>query len=279
MWDGDRSGSNSNFPMWKYLWEFAPPHSNVTLIPNSNPSQNLNPNPSLNSNPHSKNSEETGSSHCQEPNSISGYESQQVEANVPIALRKGVRSCTKHPMNNFVNYEHLSSSMRALVSNLTGIQIPKDVQEALKIPEWKEAIMDEMRALEKNCTWEIVQKPRDKSPVGCKWVISVKYKADGSIERYKARLVAKGYTQTYGIDYQETFAPVAKINTVRVLLSLAANLDWRLRQLDVKNAFLNGDLKEEVYMELPPGFDKEGKNNKVCRLKKALYGLKQSPRA
>jgi len=135
----------------------------------------------------------------------------------------------------------------------------------------------EMEALEKNKTWDIVELPKGKRLVGCRWVFTVKYKSDGSIERYKARLVAKGYTQTYGIDYLETFAPVAKMNTVRILLSLAAVFNWNLQQFDVKNAFLHGDLDEEIYMEVPPAF--ESKKGMVCRLKKALYGLKQSPRA
>ena len=103
----------------------------------------------------------------------------------------------------------------------------------------------------------------------------MKLKADGSIERCEARLVANGYTQRYVIDYEETFAPVTKINTIRVLLSLAANLDWPLHQFDVKNAFLHGDLEEEVYMDLPPVCNSAlDKKNQVCKLRKSLHGLK-----
>ena len=107
--------------------------------------------------------------------------------------------------------------------------------------------------------------------VGCKWAFAVKYKSDRSIERYKARLVAKEFTQSYGIYYQETFAPIAKLNIVRVLLSLVANLNWQLQQLDIKNAFLNGDLEEEVYMELPNGFD-QGRKGKFASLENLSMG-------
>src|SRR5688572_33360987 len=137
----------------------------------------------------------------------------------------------------------------------------------------------EIMALKKNETWEKCALPKGKKTVGCKWIFSIKYHADGSIERYKARLVAKGYTQTYGVDYSETFSPVAKLDTIRVLFSIAANLDWPLHQFDVKNAFLHGELKEEVYMQAPPGFSGDFGRNEGCRLRKALYGLKQSPRA
>ena len=102
--------------------------------------------------------------------------------------------------------------------------------------------------------------------MGCKWVFSIKHKADGSIDRYKVRLVAKGFTQTYGIDYMKTFSPIAKLNTIRVLLFLVANLDWPLHQLDIKNAFLHGDLDEEVYIEIPPGCTGNAETKMVCKL-------------
>ncbi|XP_038995819.1 uncharacterized protein LOC120120205 [Hibiscus syriacus] len=151
------------------------------------------------------------------------------------------------------------------------------MEEALKDPKWKKAVEEELKALENNNTWIIVDLLKDKKSIDCKWVFTVKYKADGSIERYKARLVTTGFTQSFGVDYHETFAPVAKLNTVRVLLSLAVNENWVLHQLDIKNAFLNESLEEEVYMRIPPGV--KSNTGKACRLLKSLYGLKQSPRA
>mgnify|MGYP004622524293 FL=1 len=186
----------------------------------------------------------------------------------------------KYPMSHFVSNHDLSESNKSFVNQLSAVSIPNSVQEALTDSRWKAAMNEEMKSLQKNETWDLVDCPPGKKSVGCRWVYSVKYKSDGTIERFKARLVAKGYTQTYGVDYNETFAPVAKINTVRVLLSLAVNMDWPLKQFDVKNAFLHGELTEEIYMDLPPGcMVTEKEKGKVCRLRKSLYGLKQSPRA
>ena len=165
------------------------------------------------------------------------------------------------------------------MTSLDSIKIPNFVYEVLKVPEWHKATLEEYTALEKNGTWALTKLPPGKNTVSCKWIFSIKQKARGSVDRYKARLVAKGFTQLYGIDYHETFAPVAKLNTVRVLLSITINQDWPLFQLDVKNTFLNGDLIEEVYMDIPAGFETKDTQGKVCKLRKALYGLKQSPRA
>ncbi|KAA0040720.1 Retrovirus-related Pol polyprotein from transposon TNT 1-94 [Cucumis melo var. makuwa] len=174
---------------------------------------------------------------------------------LPIALRKGTRSCTKHSISNYVSYENLSPQFRAFTASLDSTTIPKNIYIALECPKWKNAVMEEMKTLEKNNTWEISALPKGHKPVGCKWVFTLKYKADGTLDKHKARLVAKGFTKTYGVDYSENFSPVAKLNTVRVLLSVAVNKDWPLYQLDVKNAFLNEDLVEEVYMSPPPGFE------------------------
>ncbi len=143
---------------------------------------------------------------------------------------------------------------------------------------WKEAMEQEMKSLRGNHTWDLVELPRDRKTVGSKWIYKIKIKADGSIERYKARLVAQGYTQKFGVDYDETFCPVVRMESFRTILASAIQKDLKLHQIDVTTAFLNGELEEEVYMKQPQGFILEGQEKLVCRLNKSIYGLKQSPR-
>ncbi|CAM8959925.1 unnamed protein product [Rhodiola kirilowii] len=138
---------------------------------------------------------------------------------------------------------------------------------------------EEMNAFIKNKTWDLVLKPDHIKPITCKWVYKVKRKADGKVDRFKARLVARGFSQSYGEDYEETFSSVAKMTSVRVVLSLASSQNWKLWQLDVKNAFLYGDLDKDIYMEQPLGYISKSHPGYVCKLKKAIYGLKQAPRA
>jgi hypothetical protein len=156
---------------------------------------------------------------------------------------------------------------------------PSCFEEAKGNKSWEDAMDEEMQALRKNETWDLVPKPKGVDPVTCKWVYKLKRKADGSVERYKARLVARGFSQRYGEDYEETFSPVAKMTSVRVVISMAASLGWKLWQLDVKNAFLYGELDKDIYMEQPVGYISKVRPDYVCKLKKALYGLKQAPRA
>ena len=134
----------------------------------------------------------------------------------------------------------------------------------------------EIAALELNNTWTLTPLPPSKSPIGCKWVYMIKYHSDGTIKRYKAKLVAKGFTQKLGLDYSKTFFHVVKFVSVRIVLSLVAVKGWLLHQLDINNAFLHGDLAEDVYMCLPLRFHNKGEHNLVCKLNKSLYGIKQA---
>jgi hypothetical protein len=137
----------------------------------------------------------------------------------------------------------------------------------------------EYGALMKNKSWHLVPPMKGRNVVGCKWIYKIKRKQDGSLDRYKARLVAKGFKQRYGIDYDDTFSPVVKITTIRIVLSITVSRGWNLRQLDVQNVFLHGYLEEEVYMQQPPGYEDPARPNYVFKLDKTLYGLKQAPRA
>jgi hypothetical protein len=158
---------------------------------------------------------------------------------------------------------------------------PATYQEALAAPDaeqWKQAMDEEMASLHANGTWVLEPPPTGAKTIPVKWVYKIKRDASGNIERYKARLVVKGFMQREGIDFNEVYAPVSKAATMRALLSLVAADDLELEQLDIKTAFLNGDLEETIYMQQPPGYQ-EGGNGMACRLVKALYGLRQAPRA
>lgn len=135
----------------------------------------------------------------------------------------------------------------------------------------------EIQALEQNNTWDLVHLPPNKNVVGSKWIFQIKYRYDGTLERYKARLVAKGFTQEEGLDYFETFSPATKLTTIRVLLTVASDRNWFIQQLDVNKAFLHGDLNEEVYMKPPPGYCSSG-DTRVCKLNKSISGLQQASR-
>jgi hypothetical protein len=170
------------------------------------------------------------------------------------------------------------SSYTALMCDLLEEE-PTYFEEAIQRKEWADAMIDEYQSILKNEVWEIVPKPKSKDVVSSKWLFKIKHAADGSIEKYKARFVARGFSQKEGIDYEKTFAPVARYTSIRNIIALAAKMKWKLHQMDVKTAFLNGVIEVEVYIEQPQGFEVEDRKSHVCRLKKALYRLNQAPRA
>ena len=183
----------------------------------------------------------------------------------------------RYPLSSVLSYSRLSPTHKHFVMSITSTVEPSSYAEASQHDCWLKAMKAELQALQLNETWQLTPLPPHKTAIGCRWVYKVKHKADGSIERYKARLVAKGYTQMEGLDYLDTFSPVAKLTTVHLLLAVAAMNHWHLRQLDVNNAFLHGELEEEVYMQVPPGLTVTNPNL-VCRLQRSLYGLKQASR-
>ena len=155
---------------------------------------------------------------------------------------------------------------------------PTTLLQALKDELWRGSISEEFDSQLRNYTWSLVPKQPEYNIVGCRWVYRIKRKADGTIDPRKSRLVAKGYHQRPGVDFQDTYSPVIKQPTVLLVLGLSVSQNWPLRQLDVNNAFLQGTLTEDVYMEQPPGFVDKDKPDYVCKLNKAIYGLKQAPR-
>lgn len=162
---------------------------------------------------------------------------------------------------------------------LMGTDEPVSYAQAAKDLSWRDAMKREMDAVEKNGTWKLTELPPGQKVIGLKWIFKIKRDTDGRVLKHKARIVAKGYVQKQGVDFEEIFAPVTRLETVRMLLALAANRGWEVHHLDVKTAFLNGEIMEEVYVAQPEGFIQKGREHLVYRLVKALYGLRQAPRA
>jgi hypothetical protein len=170
------------------------------------------------------------------------------------------------------------SSYMALMCDLIEKE-PTCFEEAIQKKEWEYAMTKQYQSIIKNDVWEIVSRPKNKDLVSSKWLLKIKHVAYGSIEKHKARFVGHGFSQNEGIDYEETFSPVARYTSIKTIIALATKMKWKLHQMDVKIAFLNGVIEEEVYIEQPQGFEVESRKTHACKLNKDLYRLKQSPRA
>ncbi|GJV76897.1 retrovirus-related pol polyprotein from transposon TNT 1-94 [Tanacetum coccineum] len=195
-----------------------------------------------------------------------------------------IKESKTHPLENVIgnlNQRTLRSQAQDKSNFFCFISTiePKNINEALKDENWVMAMQEELNQFKTNDVWELVPNPMDMTIIGTKWVYRNKLDENGVVTRNKARLVAQGYNQQEGIDYDETYAPVARLESIRILLAYACALDFKLYQMDVKSAFLNGFINEEVYVAQPSGFIDFAKPNYVYRLKKALYGLKQAPKA
>lgn len=195
----------------------------------------------------------------------------QTDDNSTVQLQRSTR--VRKPPDYYGVYINTANSEQT--------KVPTTVNEALAGDEkekWKSAMNEELESMERNDVWDLVTLPQGRKPVGSKWVFKRKLNGFGAVERYKARIVAQGYSQCYGLDYDETFSPVVRFESIRMLIALAVQYGLKVHQMDVTAAFLNGDLAEDVYMTQPEGYAVKGQEHLVCKLKRSLHGLKQSPR-
>jgi hypothetical protein len=249
----------------------APP----SLPPDQPP---LHPHPSLTDQPSQPTSNATllhrSSRHTVPPAKLHDYFCSNIYSHQSASLLPGLTKGTRYPLANFVSFHRYTPANQSFVTQLHTVTEPKSYSEVVAHPAWQEAMHTELQAIQENGTWSLTPLSAGKTPISGRWVYKIKHRFDGSIERYKARLVAKGFTQLEGVDFHDTFSPMAKIISVCCLFALAASCGWSLHQMDVYNAFLHGDLAEEIYMSPPQGLRRQGENHLVCRLHKSLYGLK-----
>jgi hypothetical protein len=222
--------------------------------------------------------------HVEESNDLGGDEDDGDKEEAPPHPRVCHNVQRDHPVDNILGDIEKGVTTRSRVANfcehysfISSFE-PFKVEDALRDPDWVVAMQEELNNFKRNEVWSLVERPKQ-NVVGTKWVFRNKQDEHGVVTRNKARLVAKGYSQVEGLDFDETFAPVARLESIRILLAYATHHGFKLYQMDVKSAFLNGPIKEEVYVEQPPGFESEEYPNHVYKLHKALYGLKQAPRA
>ena len=197
-----------------------------------------------------------------------------VEPQQLVELRRSRRT-TRKPSR----YLLLGESYQAIT--IDSEEDPINYKEALEdvdAQEWLKAMDREMESMYSNSVWSLVEAPKGVKPIGCKWIYKRKRRPDGKVETFKARLVAKGYTQKERIYYEETFSPVAMLKSIWILLAVAVSLDYEIWHMDVKTAFLNGSLEEDIYMQQPEGFIARGQEHMACKLQRSIYGLKQASR-
>ena len=197
---------------------------------------------------------------------------EQVEENQPRRSERMRHAPIRYGYDEYADICHYA---------MIGNSAPGTFKEAMASPDreqWRKAVSCEMTSLQDHNVWDLVPLPKGQNVVGCKWIFKKKMNENGDIERFKARLVAQGYSQRYGLDYDGTFSPVVRAESVRALVAVAARKNFLMHQMDISTAFLNGNLLEDVYMRQPEGFVKAGQENLVCKLRKSIYGLKQAPR-
>jgi hypothetical protein len=253
-----------------------PAHTHSTPASAQNSLPNCLPTESLSSSPPTPENQPTVSS----PQSDANTTINPPQISIHPMITRSKNQITKPNLlkDGTVRYP-LPKALLAAATTNSDLTEPTCFTVASKHPKWRQAMNNEFDALLNNQTWSLVPPHHSQNTIGCKWVFRIKRHADGSIEWYKARLVAKGFHQQPGIDYHETYSPVIKPTTVRLVLSLAISAGWSIQQIDIQNAFLHGHLSEEVFMTQPPGFQHPQYPHHVCKLNKALYGLKQAPQA